>query len=76
MKIINKNEFKIMYGMDFLNPNEPTELKDKIAKKLLEHPNVEEFVAVEDVKKIEEENKKLKEELAKQKKEENKKAKK
>lgn len=68
MKIINKNLFKIMYGMEFINAGEVKEVEDKIAKILLNQPNVEEYVDVEDVKKVEEENKKLKEELTKAKK--------
>lgn len=79
MKIINKNEYRIMYGLDFIGAGEVKELDDKTAKHLLNQPNVEEYVDKEDLKKIEEENKKLKAELAKKeaaKKEENKKAKK
>lgn len=63
MKIINKNTYKIMYGLNFLNPNEVTELDDKTAKMLLNHPNVEEFVAVEDARKLEDENAELKKQL-------------
>lgn len=76
MKIINKNEYRIMFGMDFIGAGEAKELDDKIAKKLLNHPGIEEFVDIQDVKKVEEENKKLKEELAKAKKAQTKKAKK
>ena len=65
MKIINKNEYRIMYGLDFINAGEVKDLDDKTAKHLLNQPNVEEYVDKEDLKKIEEENKKLKAELAK-----------
>ena len=64
MKIINKNEYKIMYGMNFLNSNEVTELDDEIAKSLIGLPGVEEFIAVEDAKKLENENEELKKKLA------------
>ena len=74
MKIINKNEYKIMYGFDFINAGEVKDMDDKTAKHLLNHPNVEEYADKKDFKKLEEENKKLKEQLAK--KEEPKKAKK
>ena len=64
MKIKNNNEFKIMFGMDFINAGEVKEVEDKeIIKMLLSQPNVEEFIDKEDLKKVEEENKKLKEEL-------------
>lgn len=64
MKIINKNLYKVMYGLDFINPNEVKEIEDKkILENLLSQPNVEEFVAVEDAKKLEDENDKLKKEL-------------
>lgn len=79
MKIINKNEYSIMYGLDFIKAGEVKDVDDKTAKHLLNQPNVEEYVDKEDLKKIEEENKKLKAELAKKeaaKKEEPKKAKK
>lgn len=77
MKIVNKNIYKIMFGMEFLNAGEVKDFDDKnIIKMLLAQPNVEEFVAVEDAKKIEEENKKLKEELEKVKKESKKESKK
>ena len=64
MKIINKNLYKVMYGLEFINPNEVKEIEDKkILANLLSQPNVEEFVAVEDAKKLEDENDKLKKEL-------------
>ena len=64
MKIINNNEYKIMYGVEFINSKEVKEIEDKeIVKLLLSQPNVEEFVDKADLKKVEEENKKLKEEL-------------
>ena len=64
MKIINKNTYKIMYGLEFINPGEVKEVSDKLAKVLVNQPNVEEFVAVEDAKKLENENAELKRELA------------
>lgn len=63
MKIINKNVYKIMFGLEFIAPNEVKELDDKIAKELIKHPNVEEYIGVEDVKNLEGENEKLKKEL-------------
>lgn len=70
MKIINNNVYKIMYGEKFLNVGEITDITDKeLLKLLLAQPGVEEYVSVDDAKKIEEENKKLKEELEKAKKE-------
>lgn len=63
MKIINKNLYRIMFGMEFIGSNEVKEVDDKTAKMLLKHPNVEEFVAVEDVKNLEDENAALKKEL-------------
>lgn len=63
MKIINKNLYKVMYGLEFINPNEVKDLDDKTAKELLKHPNIEEYVAVEDVKNLEDENAELKKEL-------------
>lgn len=63
MKIINKNSYKVMYGLDFINPDEIKELDEKTAKMLLTHPNIEEFVAVEDAKKLEDENAELKKQL-------------
>lgn len=66
MKIINKNVYNIMFGLEFLKAGEIKEIEDeKLIEMLLNQPNVEEYVAVEDAKKLEEENKKLKEELAK-----------
>ena len=77
MKIKNNNEFKIMFGMDFINAGEVKEVEDKdIIKMLLSQPNVEEFIDKEDLKKVEEENKKLKEELKEAKKDTNAKGKK
>lgn len=65
MKIINNNVYKIMYGLDFINAKEVKEVNDQATiELLLSHPNVEEYVDKEDLKKVEEENKKLKEELA------------
>ena len=49
--------------MEFINPNEVKDLDEKTAKDLLKHPNVEEYVAVEDVKTLEGENAALKKEL-------------
>ena len=64
MKIKNDNEFKIMYGMEFIQAGEVKEVEDeKVIKLLLSQPNVEEYVDKEDLKKVEEENKKLKEEI-------------
>ena len=77
MKIINNNEYKIMYGVEFINSKEVKEIEDKeIVKLLLSQPNVEEFVDKADLKKVEEENKKLKEELKEVKKDTSKKGKK
>lgn len=65
MKIINKNIFKIMYNEEFINAGEVKEVVDqKLLKILLNQPNVEEYVDIDELKKVEEENKKLKEELA------------
>jgi hypothetical protein len=64
MKIINKNLYKVMYGLEFINPDEVKEINDKkLIALLLNQPNVEEFVAVEDAKKLENDNDKLKKEL-------------
>lgn len=63
MKIINKNRYRIMYGLEFIAPDEVKEVDEKTAKLLLNQPNVEEFVAVEDVKNLEDENAALKKEL-------------
>lgn len=63
MKIINKNTYSIMFGMEFIKAGEVKDLDEKLAKELLKQPNVEEFVDKDDLKAIEEENKKLKEEL-------------
>ena len=66
MKIKNNNDYKIMFGLDFINAKEVKEIDDKTTiELLLKQPNVEEFVDKEDLKKIEEENKKLKAELEK-----------
>ena len=68
MKIINKNVYKIMFGKEFIMPNEAKEVVDeKILKILLNQPNVEKYVDIEELKEVEEENKKLKEQLAKEK---------
>lgn len=68
MKIINKNVYKIMFGKEFIFPNEIKDVEDdKILKILLNQPNVEEYVDVKELKVVEEENKKLKEQLAKEK---------
>lgn len=69
MQIINKNDYKIMYDLEFLGIGEVKEVDDKTAKELLKHPNVEIYVDPKKAKEIEEENKKLKEELEKTKKE-------
>lgn len=63
MKIINKNLYRVMYGMEFIGAGEVKDVDDKTAKLLLNHPNVEKFVAVEDVKNLEDENAALKKEL-------------
>lgn len=68
MKIINKNIYKIMFGKEFIMPNEVKDVEDKkMLKILLNQPNVEEYVDIEELKVVEEENKKLKEQLAKEK---------
>ena len=68
MKIINRNQYNIMYGMEFINAGEIKEItKKEDIKLLLAQPNVEEYADVKDLKAIEEENKKLKEELEKSK---------
>ena len=54
-----------MFGMDFLKAGEVKDIDDKTAKLLLNQPNVEEYIAVEDAKKLEEEVKALKAELKK-----------
>lgn len=64
MKIINKNQYSIMYGLEFIKPNEIVELDNKIAKELIKHPNVEEYAGIEDVKQLEDENAELKKKLA------------
>ena len=68
MKIINKNTYSIMFGMDFIKADEVLDLDDKTAKMLLNQPGVEEYVSKEQVDTLEAENKKLKEQLAKAKK--------
>lgn len=66
MKIINKNTYNIMYGLEFINAGEVKDIEDeKVVKMLLSQPNVEEYVDIQEAKNLEEENKKLKEELAK-----------
>lgn len=68
MKIINKNVYKIMFGKEFIMSNEVKDVEDeKMLKILLNQPNVEEYVDIEELKEVEEENKKLKEQLAKEK---------
>lgn len=68
MKIINKNVYKIMFDKEFIMPNEAKDIEDKkMLKILLNQPNVEEYVDIEELKEVEEENKKLKEQLAKEK---------
>ena len=68
MKIVNKNIYKIMFGKEFIMPNEVKEVVDKkILKILLNQPNIEKYVDIEELKEVEEENKKLKEQLAKEK---------
>lgn len=68
MKIINKNVYKIMFGKEFIMPNEAKDVEDeKMLKILLNQPRVEKYVDIEELKEVEEENKKLKEQLAKEK---------
>lgn len=68
MKIVNKNVYKIMFGKEFIMPNEVKDIEDKkMLKILLNQPNVEKYVDIEELKEVEEENKKLKEQLAKEK---------
>lgn len=67
MLIKNNNEYKIMYGLNFIGANEVKEIKEKkYIDLLLKQPNVEEYINLEDAKKLEEENKKLKEKLEEQ----------
>lgn len=64
MKIINNNDYKIMFDMEFIDAKSVKEIEDKkTIKLLLSQPNVEEFVDKEDLEKVKEENKKLKEEI-------------
>ena len=63
MRVINKILYRIMYGLEFIGPNEVKDVDKKTAKMLLTQPNVEEYVAVEDVKNLESENATLKKEL-------------
>lgn len=63
MKIKNNNAYSVMYGMEFIKAGEVKEIPDKEARLLLNHPNVSEYVTVEDVATLENENKKLKDEL-------------
>lgn len=66
MKIINKNIYKIMFEDKFIGPGEVIEMVDqKLLKILLNQPGIKEYVDVAELKKIKEENKKLKEQLAK-----------
>jgi len=68
MKIINKNIYKIMFGKEFIMPNEVKDIEDeKMLKILLNQPNVEKYVDIDELKEVEKENKKLKEQLAKEK---------
>lgn len=67
MKIINKNCYNIMFGLEFLKANEIKEVEDKkLLDMLLSQPGVEEYIDVKDAKKLEEENKELKAQLEKQ----------
>lgn len=64
MIIKNNNEYKIMFGMNFIDAHGTLEVTDeKTIKLLLKQPNVEEFIATEDAKKLEQENKELKAKL-------------
>ena len=65
MQIKNNNTYSIMFGTDFIKAGEILDVDDKIAKLLLAHPNVEEYVSKEQVEDLEAENKKLKEQLVK-----------
>ena len=66
MKIINKNTYNIMYGLEFINAGEVKDIEDKkVIKMLLSQPKVEEYVDIQEAKNLEKENKKLKEKLAK-----------
>ena len=57
-----------MFGKEFIMPNEVKNIEDeKMLKILLKQPNVEKYVDIEELKEVEEENKKLKEQLAKEK---------
>ena len=68
MKIINKNVYNVMFNMDFIKAGEIKEIEDsKIIKLLLNQPGIEEYVDIEELKELEEENKKLKEQLSKSK---------
>ena len=47
MKIINKNTYNIMYGLEFINAGEVKDIEDeKVIKMLLSQPNVEEYVDI------------------------------
>lgn len=64
MKIINKNNYKLMYGIEFIEPQEVKDIKDeKILNLLLNHTGVEKYIDKEEAKKLEEENEQLKEKL-------------
>ena len=63
MQIKNNNTYSIMYGLEFIKAGEVKEIADDIAKKLLNHPNVEEYVTKKQVKVLEDENAQLKEQL-------------
>lgn len=66
MKLINKSDRAYIAYNTVIKPEEVIETNDKkVLDILLKQPGVEEYVDKEDIKKIEEENAKLKEELAK-----------
>ena len=64
MKIQNNNKYSVMYGMEFIKAGEVKEVDNKIAKLLLNHPNIVEYVSKEQVADLELENENLKKELA------------
>ena len=64
MKLINKNQYNIMFGMEFIKAGEVKDVDDKIAQELLKQPNIEEFIDKEQAKALEEENAKLKDRLS------------
>lgn len=64
MKIINKAERAYIAYNVVIKPNEIIDIEDKkVLDILLQQPNVEEHVDKADIKKVEEENAKLKEQL-------------